>query len=143
MKSSSRPELRAPVAAFAARLAAGADAVPLADLAALFGADAALLDRVAVRGNLRLRGDVFSNDGPELVVPAGRIELEIPSLIRGTWRASPGAFALAFPHPEFSLRACAHVAVFRKCFDLRELRATADDLELDFGGSLADRRYTF
>ena len=39
--------------------------------------------------------------------------------------------------------ACARVAVFRKCFDLREIRASASEMVLDFGNVLADRRYTF
>jgi hypothetical protein len=41
------------------------------------------------------------------------------------------------------VRACLQVAIFRKCFDLREIRATESDLALDFGGPPADRRYTF
>lgn len=143
MKTSPRPELRAPVEAFGARLRADPETIPLADLAALFGADEALLERVRARGDLKLEDGRFVNDGPELVVPAGKVELEIPNVLSGTWRADADGFALAFPMPEFTLRACATVAVFRKCFDLRELRASANDLVLDFGGGIADRRYTF
>jgi hypothetical protein len=143
MKSSPRPELKAPVLSLAAKLAAAPKAVPLADLAALFGADEAVLARVRTRGDIVFRGDAFSNDGPDLCVPAGKIELEIPSLLRGTWRAEGGGFRLTFPMADFTVRACATIAILRKCFDLREITATPDDLTLDFGGGLADRRYTF
>lgn len=143
MKTVGRPELKEPVAAFADKLAAGPESIPLAEFAALFGAGDDVLAQVATRGDLRFRGDVFSNDGPELTVPAGSVELEIPSLLRGTWEASSGGFALRFGHADFTLRACAKVAVFRKCFDLREMRASASDMVLDFGNALADRRYTF
>lgn len=143
MKTVARPELRERVAAFADKLAAGPEAIPLTEFAALFGAGDEVLAHVATRGDLRFRGDVFSNDGPEMVLPAGSVELEIPSLLRGTWEASPGGFALRFGHADFTLRACAKVAVFRKCFDLREIRASASEMVLDFGNALADRRYTF
>jgi len=143
LKTSERPELKEPVRAFAARIADRAERIPLCDLAALFGADEALLARVRSRGDLLFRGDAFSNDGPELVVEAGKAEIEIPSLIRGTCSRGPGSFALTFPMAEFSLRACVRIAVLRKCFDLKDLRASPRDLVLDFGNSLADRRYTF
>lgn len=129
--------------AFAARIADRAERIPLGDLAALFGADEALLARVRGRGDLVFRGDAFSNDGPEMVVEAGKAELEIPSLIRGTCARGEAGFALRFPMAEFSLRACVRFAVLRKCFDLRELRAAPGELVLDFGSDLADRRYTF
>lgn len=144
MKTSERPELKRPVQAFAGRLAAGEREIPLADLAALFGADEGLLATVRRRGDLVFRDDGnFSNDGPDMAVPAGRVELEIPSLVRGTWECGPGSFRLVFPMAEFTLRACVTVAIVRKCFDLREMRASASDLVLDFGSQLADRRYTF
>ena len=143
MKTKARPELKEPVQAFAARLERGEREIPLADLAALFGAPAELLDRVATRGNLIFTEDAFSNDGPELVITAGVVELEMPSLIRGTWSGGPGTFRLTFPNTEFSPRACAKIAFLRKCFELRELHATKTDLSLDFGSELADRRYTF
>ena len=143
MKTSSRPELKGPVLAFAAKLAAAGDEIPLADLAALFGADEEVLRRVGTRGNIRLKGDIFSNDGPQLVVPAGSVELEISDLIRGTWTAADGGFTLTFPSRDFTVRACVRIAIIRKCFDLREIRATGSDLTLDFGDALADRRYTF
>ncbi|MHC4548808.1 MAG: hypothetical protein ACYTEZ_08510 [Planctomycetota bacterium] len=143
MKTSPRPELKDPVLALAAKLQGSPDAIPLTDLARLFGADASVLERVESRGSLVLKGDTFSNDGPELVVPAGQVELEIPILLRGTWAAGPDSFTLTFPSADFTVRACARIAFLRKCFDLREIRATPRDLTLDFGGSLADRRYTF
>jgi hypothetical protein len=143
MKTSPRPELREPVAAFAARLEGGERAVPLADLAALFGAGGDLLDQVAGRGDIAFTDDSFSNDGPELVLPAGRVELEIPSLIRGKWSGGEGSFTLTFPLSEFAPRACARIAFLRKCFELKELRATPNDMVLDFGSDVADRRYTF
>ncbi len=143
MKTSSRPELRGPVHAFWERLRSSPATIPMRDLAALFGAGDELLKRVRMRGDLILRENRFVNDGPELVVPAGKVELEIPSILSGTWRADESGFALVFSKDEFTLRACAVIAVFRKCFDLKELRATATDLVLDFGGSMADRRYTF
>ncbi|MHC4972651.1 MAG: hypothetical protein ACYTG3_10000 [Planctomycetota bacterium] len=143
MKTSPRPELEAPVLAFLAKLQERRDEIPLTDLAQLFGADDAVLERVATRGNLVFSGDKFSNDGPELVVPAGRVELEIPALVRGGWAVEPNGFVLSFPLADFAVRACARIAFVRKCFDLREIRATERDLSLDFGGTLADRRYTF
>ena len=143
MKTSARPELRGPVREFAAKLAAGETEIPLADLAALFGADEALLASVRTRGAIVFKGNTFSNDGPELVVSSGKVELEIPSLVHGTFESGSDSFALVFPLPEFSLRACATVVFLRKCFELKEMRATAEDLVLDFGSSVADRRYTF
>lgn len=143
MKTSERPELREPVLAFASRLARGQRRIPLADLAALFGAEGGVLAQVGRRGDLVFTDAAFSNDGPELTVPAGRVEIEIPSLVRGTWEGGPDSFRLSFPMAEFAIRACATVAILRKCFDLRELRASARDLVLDFGNALADRRYTF
>ena len=143
MQASPRPELKAPVLAFLAKLQEARDEIPLTDLAGLFGADGLVLDRVATRGNLVFTGDTFSNDGPELIVPAGRVELEIPALVRGRWSSEPGGFTLSFPLADFAVRACARIAFLRKCFDLREIRATECDLTLDFGGTLADRRYTF
>ena len=143
VKTAHRPELKERAHAFAAKLNKGRDAIPLADFAALFGADDALLERVATRGDIKFKPESFSNDGPELVVPAGSVELEISSLLRGTWSAAPGGFTLTFPHKDFTIRACASVAIVRKCFDLREIRATPDAIELDFGSTLADRRYTF
>lgn len=143
MNASPRPELKAPVLAFLAKLQEARDEIPLTDLAGLFGADDAVLDRVATRGNLVFAGDTFSNDGPELIVPAGRVELEIPVLVRGRWAADADGFRLLFPLADFAVRACARIAFLRKCFDLHEIRATERDLALDFGGTLADRRYTF
>ena len=143
MKASPRPELKAPVLAFLAKLREARDEIPLTDLAGLFGADDAVLERVATRGNLAFSGDTFSNDGPELIVPAGRVELEIPVLVRGRWAVDSGGFTLSFPLADFAVRACARLAFVRKCFDLREIRATEHDLTLDFGATLADRRYTF
>jgi hypothetical protein len=143
LKTSPRPELKAPVLAFLAKLQEQRDEIPLTDLAELFGADDLVLERVATRGNLVFLDDTFSNDGPELVVPAGRVELEIPVLVRGRWAAEPGGFTLSFPLADFAVRACARIAFVRKCFDLREIRATERDLALDFGATLADRRYTF
>ena len=105
MKTSPRPELRQPVLALAAKLAEAPEAVPLTDLAALFGADEAVLARVRSRGDIRFRGDVFSNDGPDLCVPAGKVELEIPSLLRGNWSAGEGGFRLTFPMADFTVRA--------------------------------------
>lgn len=143
MKTSRRPELREPVLAFAARLAAHDEFIPLRDFAALFGAGGDLLDKVGERGDIRFREGRFANDGPELAIPAGSVELEVPNLLKGTYEAGPDAFTLAFPNPEFTLRACAKIAILRKCFDLRELRAEAGSLELDFGNAIADRRYEF
>jgi hypothetical protein len=143
VKTTERPELREPVRAFAARLAGGERRIPLADLAALFGAGEDVLARVRRRGDLVFTETAFSNDGPELTVPAGKVELEIPSLVRGEWGAGPSGFRLSFPMAEFTLRACVTVAIVRKCFELRELRATDHDLVLDFGSALADRRYSF
>jgi len=138
-----RPELKAPVARFHDKLLTHEGTVPLTDLAELFGAGDDVVESVRGRGDIRFQGDVFFNDGPDLVIPAGRIELEIPSLLRGRWTVDDDGFALAFPTAEFAVRACAQIAVFRKCFDLNEIRATAGELVLDFGGSMADRRYTF
>jgi len=143
MKTIPRPELREPVQAFARLLAEGRERIPLASFAALFGAEEELLAPVRKRGDLVFAGDRFSNDGPDLAVKAGRVEIEIPSLIQGRWSAFPEGFALAFPLPDFGVRACAQVAFLRKCFDLKEIRATATEIVLDFGGGLADRRYTF
>ncbi|MEM8882648.1 MAG: hypothetical protein AAGD14_01100 [Planctomycetota bacterium] len=143
MKSSRRDELREPVHAFAARLASGEPTIPLQDLAAMFGAQGAVLAQVAKRGDIRLNEGKFVNDGPDLVLQAGSVELEIPNLMRGTYTSDGPAFSLRFPNPEFSLRACAKIAVLRKCFDLFEVRADAGFIELDFGNGLADRRYEF
>lgn len=143
MAEAPRPELREPVLALLAKLREGRREIPLEDLAALFGAGEEVLALVRPRGNLVFRGDTFSNDGPELVVPAGRAELEIPNLLRGTWTAGPEGFTLRFPTADFTVRACVRIAVFRKCFDLREIRATTRDLALDFGGGPADRRFAF
>ncbi len=143
MKTSPRPELKEPVAAFAARLEAGEREIPLGDLAALFGADESLRARVAGRGDIVFKEGTFSNDGPDLVIPAGKVELEIPSLMRGEWSSGPGRFELRFPLEEFTLRACAKISILRKCFALRELRAGPSELVLDFGSDLADRKYTF
>ena len=143
MKSSPRPDLKEPLAEFSKHLHDGADSVPLADLASLFGASGDALAEIATRGQIRLGDGKFSNDGPDLVVAAGRVELEIPSLMRGQFDLSPGGFALRFPLEEFSLKACMTVAIIRKCFVLKEMRASAEDLVLDFGNALADRRYTF
>ena len=142
MKTSARPELKEPVTAFAARLREGPERIPLTELATLFGAPPEVMDRVASRGDIVFRGEIFSNDGPELVARAGKVEIEIPSLMRGTYEVSDEGFRMAFPSAEFSLRACATMAFSRKCFELKEMRATASDLVLDFGSSLADRRYT-
>jgi hypothetical protein len=60
-----------------------------------------------------------------------------------TWAAADGGFTLTFPSADFTVRACATIAILRKCFDLKEIRATPSDIALDFGGGLADRRYTF
>jgi len=150
--SKPRPELRAPVLAFARRLAAlegGTGSIPLADLADLFGAEPELRAQVEARGDIRFRPGEFSNDGPDLAIAAGRVELEIPSLLHGRWSCGsegsggPDAFALEFPNPEYSLSACARLGFLRKCFPLKALRAEAGSLTLDFGNALADRRYTF
>ena len=138
-----RPELREPVLGLHRKLLARPAEIPLADLAALFGAGDEVLAQVRPRGNLVFSADRFSNDGPELVVPAGKIELEISDLLKGTWTADPNGFVLRFPFKDFTVRACLKIAIFRKCFDLREIRATTRDIELDFGGPPADRRYTF
>jgi hypothetical protein len=138
-----RPELREPVLGLHRKLLARPAEIPLADVAALFGAGPEVLDSVRRRGNLVLKGDGFSNDGPELVVPAGKVELEISDLLKGTWAADPKGFVLRFPFRDFTVRACLRIAVFRKCFDLKEIRATTSDIALDFGGPPADRRYTF
>ena len=41
------------------------------------------------------------------------------------------------------LRACAKIAILRKCFDLEEMRADEGSIEIDFGSDVADRRYEF
>jgi len=138
-----RPELREAVHSLHAKLLARPPEIPLADVAALFGAGEEVLALVRPRGNLVLRGDAFSNDGPELVVPAGKVELEIADLLKGTWSADESGFVLRFPFKDFTVRACLQIAFFRKCFDLREIRAAKDSIELDFGGPPADRRYEF
>jgi hypothetical protein len=138
-----RPELKEAVLGLHRKLLARPASIPLAEVAALFGAGADVLDVVRSRGSLVLKGDQFSNDGPELVVPAGKVELEISDLLKGTWSADERGFALRFPYKDFTVRACLRIAVFRKCFGLREIRATAKELALDFGGPPADRRYTF
>jgi hypothetical protein len=143
VETRSRPELKAPVQAFAARLAEGAERIPLTDLAALFGAQPDVLGQVGQRGDIRLRDGTFTNDGPELVIPAGRAEIEVPSLLRGNYASEPGGFHLQFPQADFTIRACITLAVFRKCFDLKELHATPTELVLDFGGGPVDRRFTF
>ena len=143
MTTSHRPELKQPVADFAEKLAAGTRTIPLAELAQLFGAGEDLLTTVASRGDIVFTDNGFSNDGPDLVVPAGRVELEIPMIVRGTWCSSPGGFTLTFPSAEFAPRACAQVMIIRKCFELKEMRATPADLALDFGNEMVNRRYTF
>jgi hypothetical protein len=137
-----RPELRQAVLGLHGKLLARPAEIPLADVAALFGAGEEVLALVRPRGNLVLKGDGFSNDGPELVVPAGKVELEIADLLKGTWSADANGFVLRFPFRDFTVRACLQIAFFRKCFDLREILATKTDLALDFGGPPADRRYS-
>jgi hypothetical protein len=141
--SAARPELRQAVLGLHGKLLARPAGIPLADVAALFGAGEEVLALVRPRGNLVLRGDGFSNDGPELVVPAGKVELEISDLLKGTWSADDTGFVLRFPYRDFTVRACVKIAFLRKCFDLREIRATGSEIVLDFGGPPADRRYTF
>lgn len=143
MKTAHDPRLRAPVEALRACLAAGARAIPLADLAALFGAEGELLERARARGDLVLRDGRFSNDGPPFVAPAGRAEIEIPDLLRGAVEVTAGGFVLAFPHEDFAPRACAQIAFLRKCFPLRAIRVTEGAMTLDFGGGAADRVVTF
>ena len=143
MASQARPELKDAVLSLLAKLRDGRSEIPLADVAALFGAGPEVLDLVRPRGNLVMRGEGFTNDGPELVVPAGKVELEISDLLKGTWSADANGFVLRFPFRDFTVRACLQIAFFRKCFDLREIRATSSSIELDFGGPPADRRYTF
>lgn len=140
---SDRPEIRDAVLSLHRTLLERPARVPLADVAALFGAGPEVIERVRARGDLVLKGDAFSNDGPELVVPAGTAELEISDLLKGTWSADGAGFALRFPYRDFTVRACLQVAFFRKCFDLREIRATTGSIDLDFGSAVADRRYTF
>jgi len=140
---SSRPELREAVASLHRKLLGRPAEIPLADVAALFGAGDEVLDLVRPRGNLVLRGDGFSNDGPELVVAAGKVELEISDLLKGTWSVDDAGFVLRFPYRDFTVRACLKIAFFRKCFDLREIRTTRGSIDLDFGGPPADRSYTF
>ncbi|MHC4956962.1 MAG: hypothetical protein ACYTGN_01205 [Planctomycetota bacterium] len=143
MKSAHRPELGPPVAAFAAKLREGAPEIPLTDMASLFGAPEELLGVVAGRGPIRFKAETFTNAGPELVLEAGRVELEIPDVLRGRWSVDDEGFLLEFPSGEFAPRACGKIAFLRKCFELREMRATAGDITLDFGSDLASRRYTF
>jgi hypothetical protein len=140
---SERPEIREAVLSLHRSLLGRPARIPLADVAALFGAGPEVLARVRTRGDLVLEGAAFSNDGPELVVPAGKAELEISDLLKGTWSADERGFALRFPYRDFTVRACLQVAFFRKCFDLREIRATTGSIELDFGSAVADRLYTF
>jgi hypothetical protein len=138
-----RPELREAVLGLHRQLLARPAAVPLCDVAALFGAGEEVLALVRPRGDLALSGDRFSNDGPELVVPAGKVELEISDLLKGTWAVDADGVVRRFPMKDFTVRACLRIAIFRKCFDLREIRATRGSIELDFGGPPADRRYVF
>ena len=140
---SERPEVREAVLSLHRRLLGRPEGIPLADVAALFGAGPEVIERVRSRGDLVLKGDAFSNDGPELVVPAGKVELEISDLLKGTWSADDAGFVLRFPYRDFTVRACLQIAFFRKCFELREIRATKSSIELDFGNAVADRRYTF
>ena len=143
MKTAARPELKDPVLRFGKRLRERPERIPLTEMAALFGAGDEVMELVAARGDIVCKREVFTNDGPDLVVPAGKVELEIPSLLRGTWSVTDDGYALRFPMADYTVRACAQVAFFRKCFELSTLTATARDLTLDFGGTLADRRYTF
>ena len=143
MKTQQRPELKERVLAFARRLQAAEEFIPIADLAALFGADDSLRAKAAERGDIRFVDGRFTNDGPELVIPAAAVELEIPNLIRGRFVSDGDAFTLTFPSAEFTLRACVRIAILRKCFDLREMRADATSLEIDFGNEIANRRYEF
>ncbi len=143
MQTDHRPELAIPVRTFAQHLAEGVERIPMVDLAALFGAQPDVLAAVARRGDIELSDGTFTNDGPELVIPAGRAEIEVPSLLRGNYTSEEGGFSLAFPQAEFTLRACVTLLMFRKCFDLKAMRATSNDMVLDFGGGPADRRLTF
>jgi len=143
MADAARPELKQSVLGLHRKLLGRQAEIPLSDVAALFGAGEEVLALVRPRGNLVLRGDGFSNDGPELVVPAGKVELEIADLLKGTWSADADGFVLRFPFRDFTVRACLQIAFFRKCFDLREIRATPVSIDLDFGGPPADRRYAF
>jgi hypothetical protein len=143
VRTARRPELRAPAEALGRLLRGGATRVPLAQLAALFGATGEALDRARARGDLVLDGGRFSNSGPAFTAPAGSVEIEIPDLLRGRWAADERGWSLAFDGPDFCPRACAQIAFFRKCFDLRQIRATQGDLTLDFGSDLADRRFEF
>ena len=129
--------------AFAQRLRAGDEFIPLAELAALFGGDDELQQRAATRGDIRFFDGKFINDGPELIVKAGVVELEIPNLVRGTYETGADTFRLSFPNAEFTLRACVKIAILRKCFDLQQMRADSTSLELDFGSEIASRRYEF
>ena len=99
--------------------------------------------RPGAQGDISLKGTTFTNDGPEIVVPVGMVELEVPMILRGQWVASNGGFELSFPMAEFAPRACAQIAILRKCFELKELRASANQLELDFDNEMVDRRFTF
>ena len=129
--------------AFAQRLRAGDEFVPLAELAALFGGDDDVQQHAATRADIRFFDGKFINDGPDLIVRAGVVELEIPNLVRGTYESGPDTFKLRFPNAEFTLRACVKIAILRKCFELREMRADSTSIELDFGSELANRRYEF
>jgi len=143
MKTQQRPELKERVLAFARRLQAAEEFIPIADFAALFGAGDSVRVKAAERGDIRFVDGRFTNDGPELVIPAAAVELEIPNLIRGRFVSGVDAFTLTFPSAEFTLRACVRIAILRKCFDLREMRADATSLEIDFGNEIANRRYEF
>ena len=143
MTTESRPELKQPVVDFLAKLASGADALPLADLALLFGARGGFLDQVKARGDIVLKDGTFSNDGPEITLPAGQVEVELPMLVRGNWSLGNDGIALTFPMAEFAPRACIQIAILRKCFELKGMRATPTELVLDFGNEMIDRRYTF
>lgn len=143
MRTDRRPELRAPAEALGRLLHAGAARVPLTQVAALFGAAGEALERARTRGDLVLEGARFSNSGPAFTAPAGRVEVEVPDLLRGRWTVDASGWSLTFDVPDFCPRACAQIAFFRKCFDLREIRATDRDLTLDFGSDLADRRFEF
>jgi hypothetical protein len=143
VRTTARPELRQPVAAFAAKLAGGVRSIPLAELAQLFGVSGAVLDEVRRRGDIKLTDDTMVNDGPDLVVPAGMVEVEIPMIVRGSYRVEPDGFVVNFPSADFAPRACVQIAILRKCFELKEMRATARDLTLDFANEMVDQRYTW
>jgi len=143
VKSAHEPRLRAPVESFLARLRAGAATLPMADLAALFGAEGELMEKARARGDLAIQDGRFRNGGEQIVAPAGRVEIEIPDLLRGTVEVAADGFVLAFPQADFAPRACAQIAFFRKCFELRAIRVSPGEMVLDFGGGPADRRFTF